>query len=278
MAGIRDDSAGPYGQWTNDPNQSWGDYLKMLGMDAGEGAYNALANITGGLSPIGTSPEGNMALQVPPMVSGLYDSAKRIGERGGFTRVEEFDAPLKQDLANALLTFYGGNALAGVAKPRGALGAGAMREAGGVSVSGQHPNYQIMNEGSPVGRAYVREYPETIQLGQLHVDPEFQRQGIATEAQRLLAQQYGKPTVPDVNLSQSELARWQKNDPAAVADYAPYFEGASSYMPLQGSDAYRASQGSGVVPGTRASRGELFSRPVPLHPQQDDNLPDWLKF
>jgi hypothetical protein len=79
-----------------------------------------------------------MALQVLPMITGLYDSAKRIGERGGFTRVEEFDAPLKQDLANALLTFYGGNALSGLSKPKGALGAGAMREAEAQPIRAYH--------------------------------------------------------------------------------------------------------------------------------------------
>lgn len=129
MAGIRDDSAGDYGQWLNPQDQSWADYLGMKAADFGGGAYNALANITGSLSPIGTSEQGNMSLQVPPMITGLYDSAKRIGQSPGFTRVPEFDAQLKQDLANGLLSVYGGNALAGLAKPRGALGAGAMREA-----------------------------------------------------------------------------------------------------------------------------------------------------
>lgn len=130
MAGMRDDSAGDYGQWINPQDQSWLDYLKMKGSDVGGGAYNALANITGALSPVGTSPEGNMSLQVPPMVTGLVDSAKRIGQRGGFTRVPELDEQLKQDLSNVVLSLYGGNALAGLTKPRGALGAGAMREAG----------------------------------------------------------------------------------------------------------------------------------------------------
>ena len=92
-----------------------------------------------------------MALQVPPMITGLYDSAKRIGERGGFTRVEEFDAPLKQDLSNALLTFYGGNALAGLSKPRGALGAGAMREAEqlGLDLPAPAPKPMRAYRGSP---------------------------------------------------------------------------------------------------------------------------------
>ena len=51
MAGIRDDSAGTYGQWTNPQDQSWLDYLGMKAADVGGGAYNALANITGWFKP-----------------------------------------------------------------------------------------------------------------------------------------------------------------------------------------------------------------------------------
>lgn len=152
-----------------------------------------------------------------------------------------------------------GELLSDTGKPSLMGSAVAGAQGNGISISGAHPNYQIMRDGSQVGRAYVREYPDTIQLGQLHVDPEVQRQGIATEAQRLLAQQYGKPTVPDVNLSESELARWMKNDPAAVSDYEPYFPGASSFSPKYGTEGYYASQGSGVMPGSRAASGELFS-------------------
>lgn len=76
MAGIRDDSAGNYGTWDSS-DLSWLDFIKATGSDVGNGAYNALSNITGALSPIGTSPEGNMALQVPPMITGNTQNQAR---------------------------------------------------------------------------------------------------------------------------------------------------------------------------------------------------------
>ena len=129
MAGIRDDSAGNYGTWDSS-DLSWLDFIKATGSDVGNGAYNALSNITGALSPIGTSPEGNMALQVPPMITGIADSYRRLSDPTGpgnayrLTGVPELDAPIQQDMSNVLLSLYGGNAVAGLAKPRNALGAG----------------------------------------------------------------------------------------------------------------------------------------------------------
>ena len=61
MADIRDDSAGNYGTWSSPQDQSWLDWLKMKGSDIGGGAMNALSNLSGAVSQIGTSPEGNMA-------------------------------------------------------------------------------------------------------------------------------------------------------------------------------------------------------------------------
>lgn len=112
MAGIRDDSAGNYGQWDSS-DLSWLDFIKATGSDVGNGAYNALSNITGALSPIGTSPEGNMSLQVPPMITGIADSYRRLSDPTGpgnayrLTGVPELDAPIQQDMSNVLLSFTG---------------------------------------------------------------------------------------------------------------------------------------------------------------------------
>lgn len=132
---IRDDSAGSYGQWNSD-DLSWLDFVKAKGSDIGGGAYNALANLSGALSPIGTSEQGNMAFQVPPMVTGLSDSLGRLvgtpnepGNAWNLSGVEELDAPILADGSNVLLSFAGANAFNPLAlKPRGSLGAGAMRE------------------------------------------------------------------------------------------------------------------------------------------------------
>ena len=113
---IRDDSAGSYGQWNSD-DLSWLDFVKAKSSDIGGGAYNALANITGALSPIGTSREGNMAFQVPPMVTGLSDSLGRLvgtpnepGNAWNISGVQEFDAPIQQDMNNVLLSTFGAQA------------------------------------------------------------------------------------------------------------------------------------------------------------------------
>jgi hypothetical protein len=132
---IRDDSAGNYGQWDSS-DLSWLDFIKATGSDVGNGAYNALSNITGALSPIGTSPEGNMSLQVPPMITGIADSYRRLSDPTGpgnayrLTGVPELDAPIQQDMSNVLLSLYGGNALNPLARaPQGSVGMFAGRKA-----------------------------------------------------------------------------------------------------------------------------------------------------
>lgn len=74
---------------------------------------------------------------------------------------------------------------------------------------------------------------------------------------------YGKPTVPDFNLSEAAYQRWLKNDPAAVANYAPWAEGVGQYSPRPLSEAYYAAMGGPPAPGTRAAAGELFSNASP---------------
>lgn len=254
---IRDDTAGPW-QTINPPDQSWLDFLGMKAHDVGSGARNALSNISGALSPVSTMRDGQdvgLHWQVPPMISGVYDAGKRLHENstlpdGRLGIPNPGNEQNQTDVNSILMSMFGGNAFNPL------KGSAAAVEAGTV-ISGVHPNYDILHGGAPVGRAYVREYPKTIQLGNIALEPEFQRQGIMTEAQKLLAEKYGKPTVPDHMLSDKEYGRWQKNDPAAVADYVPF--GGHNYQPAFGSDAYYAAQGLGVVPGTRAASGELFS-------------------
>lgn len=132
---IRDDSAGSYGTWNND-DLSWLDYLKANASDGGNALANLGRNLVDGFSPIGTSEQGNMALQVPPIVSGIAQSYGRLagtpshpGNAYSLTGVPELDAPIQQDMSNVLLSLYGGNAVSGLTKPRGALGAGAMKDA-----------------------------------------------------------------------------------------------------------------------------------------------------
>ena len=128
---IRDDSAGSYGTWNND-DLSWLDYLKANASDGGNALSNLGRNLVEGFSPIGTSEQGNMALQVPPIVSGiaqsysnLAGSPSRPGNAYDLTGVPELDAPIQQDMSNVLLSLYGGNAAAGLA--RGATKATAER-------------------------------------------------------------------------------------------------------------------------------------------------------
>ena len=131
---IRDDSAGPYGNW-NDDDLSWLDFIKAKASDGGNALSNLGRNLVDGFSPVGTSEQGNMALQVPPIVSGIANSYSRLagtpsqpGNAYDLTGVPELDAPIQQDMSNVLLSLYGGNAVSGLAKPKGALGAGAMSE------------------------------------------------------------------------------------------------------------------------------------------------------
>ena len=118
---IRDDSAGNYGTWDSS-DLSWLDFIKATGSDVGNGAYNALSNITGALSPIGTSPEGTMALQLPPMITGIADSYRRLSDPTGpgnayrLTGVPELDAPIQKDMSDVLLSFTGGQAIGGLGR------------------------------------------------------------------------------------------------------------------------------------------------------------------
>lgn len=50
-----------------DDDMSFLDWLSSSGAAAGRGAYNALSQLT----PIGTSPEGNMSLKVPNALTAL---------------------------------------------------------------------------------------------------------------------------------------------------------------------------------------------------------------
>lgn len=123
MAGpIRDDSAGSYGTWNND-DLSWLDYIKANASDGGNALANLGRNLVQGFSPIGSSPEGNMAFQVPPIVSGIADSYSRLagtpsqpGNAYNLSGVPELDAPIQQDMSNVLLSLYGGNAVSGLAR------------------------------------------------------------------------------------------------------------------------------------------------------------------
>ena len=134
---VRDDSAGSYGETINPEGQSTLGWLAMKGQDVAGGAGNLLVNLAQGFSPIGTSEQGNMALQVPPIVSGIAESYGRLagtpnnpGNAYNLTGVPELDAPIQQDMSNVLLSLYGGNALNPLAKaPAGSVGMFAGRSA-----------------------------------------------------------------------------------------------------------------------------------------------------
>ena len=130
---VRDDSAGEY--TTSHEGLSWDDWVRSKSSDTKNALANLGRNLVDGFSPIGTSEQGNMALQVPPVISGIADSYSRLagtpnnpGNAYNLSGVPELDAPIQQDMSNVLLSLYGGNAVAGLTKPKGALGAGAMRE------------------------------------------------------------------------------------------------------------------------------------------------------
>ena len=121
---IRDDSAGSYGTWNND-DLSWIDWLGAKASDGGNALSNLGRNLVDGFSPVGTSEQGNMALQVPPVLSGIAQSYGRLagtpshpGTAYDLTGVPELDAPIQQDMSNVLLSLYGGNAVAGLAKTK----------------------------------------------------------------------------------------------------------------------------------------------------------------
>jgi hypothetical protein len=85
-----------------------------------------------------------------------------------------------------------------------------------VSANKRQANYDIMHNGEQVGRAYARIMNDRVQIGNIDINPEFQRQGIATELTRRLEEKYKVPAVPDMTLSNAEYMRWQKIDPEAL--------------------------------------------------------------
>lgn len=227
--------------------------------------------------PFGTYPNENgqgehLGLAVPGMVQEPVNALMNLFGHGNFAKGPDYPGNA-DDMRTLLFSMYGGNAL----NPRSLL-EGAAANAGpaaeraasnglrpGLTVTRTAPPgvpsawHDIALDGDRIGRAYVREYPNTIQNSNFTIEPEFQRQGIGTEVQSELARMYGKPTVPDSMLSEAGYQRWLKNDPAAVADYRPMSEGANSYSPAPLTDAYFASMGGPPVPGSRAAAGELFS-------------------
>jgi hypothetical protein len=134
MAGpIRDDSAGEFGQWINPDDWSWLDSIKAAGSDTGNALSNLGRNVLDGISPFAPTATqyGKPSLQVPPMIQGIADSYSRLagtpsqpGNAYDLTGIPELDRPIQQDMSNVLLSMYGGNAVSGIAKPKGALGKG----------------------------------------------------------------------------------------------------------------------------------------------------------
>ena len=242
----------------NASNTSWGDAAK-----------NSLHYF----SPLDTEHEVLGGPRIPQaardlgsLVAEPFMAAKRLGDSGVESPygIPAYNEANKHDMTTLNLTMFGGQAFNPFRAGEGMAAASAESHLRpGLSLSGnkgpRSTDYNILMHDQNIGRAYVREYPETVQIDNFSINPEHQRQGIGTEVQREIARLHGKPNVPGGTLFDPELARWQKNDPAAVADYEKMFEGASSSSPRVDSDAYWASQGQGVVPGTRASSGELFS-------------------
>lgn len=127
---IRDDSAGSYGTWNND-DLGWLDYIKANASDGGNALANLGRNLVDGFSPIGTSEQGNMALQVPPIAQGFADSVERLvgspndpGNAWNLSGVEELDAPILADGSNVLLSFTGGQAVGGLGRAVSGLAKG----------------------------------------------------------------------------------------------------------------------------------------------------------
>jgi hypothetical protein len=87
-------------------------------------------------------------------------------------------------------------------------------------------NEGATGEGEHIGRIYVRDLrgQDAIQIGNISLDENIQRKGIATAVQEYLEKKLKKPMVPDSFLSDAEYARWQKIDPQAVEHYRPIGE------------------------------------------------------
>ena len=203
--------------------------------------------------------------QVPPMLSEPAHALSRVASSGGLPDPQ--DPQNQHDISTLLMTVFGGNAMAPARAGEAAVAKAGSHLRPGLSLDGHKgptsTDYQLMMNDQNIGRAYVREYPETVQIGNFSINPDHQRQGIGTEVQREIARLHGKPNVPDTTLLDPELRRWQKNDPAAVADYAKLFEGASSSVrcrgPISSRHACRAVR-TGRSP-ERARCGRHFPSP-----------------
>ncbi len=90
-------------------------------------------------------------------------------------------------------------------------------------------NYALETDaGQPVGNAYVRDLGDKAQVGRISINPEFQRQGIASALYPQIEKDLGKALVPDATLSPSAYAFWKKHQPEAVANYA---QSGNNYVP-----------------------------------------------
>ncbi len=197
MAGgfERDDSAGDYGTWSSD-GLSLKDRLLATASDVGSGAKNLFTNLVQGFSPIGTSEQGNMALQVPPIARGFADSLGRLvgtpnnpGNAYDLRGVPELDAPILADGSNVLLTFTGGQAFNPLRSSRSA--------ALPTVLSGDAGSYNAFKGPYHIGHANARDLGDVAQVGNIAVNPEYQRQGIGRALMDYAADDIGKPLVPD---------------------------------------------------------------------------------
>ena len=223
--------------------------------------------------PLGQYHDGSVGLAWPGILAAPAEGMVNFGRYGYDTPEAIRDNALSAfDVAGGAMTGGLGVGLAGGLVDNAVGSAGAkltenaleraqpqgMRPGLALAEAGRN-RFDITMDGDTIGNVYMREQPQTIQIGNFKIDPDFQRQGIGTEVQQELARMYGKPNVPDSSLSAAEYARWMKNDPAAVADYALPAPDANFYTPTYGTPGYYASMGAGPAPGTRAASGELFS-------------------
>jgi hypothetical protein len=81
-------------------------------------------------------------------------------------------------------------------------------------------NYHLYSGEDMIGGSYVRDLGDNIQIGNISLAPEWQRQGIGGALHGIAEQDFGKPAVPDVSLSDAALDFWRKYDPNAVENYA----------------------------------------------------------
>lgn len=77
-------------------------------------------------------------------------------------------------------------------------------------------NYQITANGEDIGRAYVRDLGDRVQVGNISIDEKWQRRGIGTALYAQIERDLGKPLVPDETLSDEAHSFWMKHRPEAV--------------------------------------------------------------